>query len=45
MTNSLTLEIIESLSFLSLVERMVKPHYSILINLFYNVVRLVLTMC
>jgi hypothetical protein len=34
--------VIECLSFLSLVGRMENPHYSMLVNLFYNVVRLVL---
>jgi hypothetical protein len=42
MTNSLTLEAIEFLSSQSLVGRMVKPYYSMLANLYYNVVRLVL---
>jgi hypothetical protein len=44
MANSLTLVAIEFLSFLSLVRRMIKPHWSMLANLFYNMVRLVLTM-
>jgi hypothetical protein len=44
MTNSLTLEDIEFLSSQNLVERMVKPHLSILANLFYNVMMLVLMM-
>jgi hypothetical protein len=42
MTSSSTLEAIESLSFLSLVGRMIKSHSSMLDNLFYNVVKLVL---
>jgi hypothetical protein len=45
MTNSLTLEVIEFLSPQSLVGRMVKPHWSMLDHLFYNVVRLVLMTC
>jgi hypothetical protein len=35
---------IESLSFLCLVGRMVRPHWSMFTNLFCSVVRLVLTM-
>jgi hypothetical protein len=42
-TSSHTIEAIELMNLLSLVERMIKPHYSMLINLFYNVMRLVLT--
>jgi hypothetical protein len=43
MISSPTLEAIEFLGLPSLVERMVKPHSSMLANLFYNVVKLVLT--
>jgi hypothetical protein len=43
-TNSLTLEEIEFLNSQSLVGRRVKPHLSMLANLFYNVVKLVLMM-
>jgi hypothetical protein len=42
MTNSLTLEDIEFPNSQNLVGRMVKPHLSMLTNLFYNVVKLVL---
>jgi hypothetical protein len=41
-TNSPTLDAIESPSFLSLVGRMIKPHRSMLTNLFYNMLKLVL---
>jgi hypothetical protein len=41
-TSSLTLEAIGSLNLLSLVGRMIKLHWSILANLFYNMVKLVL---
>jgi hypothetical protein len=44
MTTSLTLGVIEFLSSQSLVGRMVKPCWSMLANLFYNMVRLVLMM-
>jgi hypothetical protein len=43
-TNSLTLEDIEFMSSQSLAGRMVKPHLSMLANLFYNMVKLVLVM-
>jgi hypothetical protein len=43
-TNSLTLEDIEFSSSQSLVGRMVKPHLTMLANLFYNVVKPVLMM-
>jgi hypothetical protein len=43
-TNSLILEDIEFPNSQSLVGRMVKPHLSMLANLFYNVVKLVLMM-
>jgi hypothetical protein len=44
MTKSRTLEDIESSNSQSLMGRMVKPHLSILVNLFYNVLKLVLMM-
>jgi hypothetical protein len=43
-TNSLMLEDIECPTSQNLVGRMVKPHLSMLSNLFYNVVKLVLMM-
>jgi hypothetical protein len=44
MTNSHTLEDMDFLNSQSLVGKMVKPHLSMLANLFYNVVKLVLMM-